>query len=105
MYVVFNKYVAIYTRDKSKKACTITGHESPEVEYLYSSTLSSNSALDWGAWLAPRPGRFTTGKEIRYPLYRRLDGPQGRSGQVRKTSPTPGFGPRTAKPVASRYTN
>jgi hypothetical protein len=23
-------------------------------------------------WLAPRPGRFTPGKETRYPLYRRL---------------------------------
>jgi hypothetical protein len=28
-------------------------------------------------WLAPRPGRFTPGKETRYPLYRRLGGPQG----------------------------
>ena len=35
----------------------------------------------------PRPGRFTTGKETRYPLYKRLDGPQGRSGRVRKISP------------------
>ena len=26
----------------------------------------------------PRPGRFTTGKETRCPLYRRLGGPQGR---------------------------
>jgi hypothetical protein len=29
--------------------------------------------------LAPRPGRFTPGKETRYPLYRRLGVPQGRS--------------------------
>jgi hypothetical protein len=34
-------------------------------------------------------------------LYRRLGGPQGRSGQVRKTSPPPGFDPRTIQPVAS----
>ena len=34
-------------------------------------------------------------KEIRYPLYRRLGGPQGRSGRVRKMSPLPGFDPRT----------
>jgi hypothetical protein len=54
-------------------------------------------------WLAPRPGRFTPGKETRYPLYRRLGGPQGRSGRMRKISPPPGFDPRTVQPVASRY--
>ena len=32
---------------------------------------------DKGVWLAPRPGRFTPWKETRYPLYRRLGGPQG----------------------------
>ena len=31
--------------------------------------------------------------------------PQGRSGQVRKISPLPGFDPRTVQPVASRYTD
>ena len=41
----------------------------------------------------------------RYPLYRRLGGPQGRSGRVRKISPPPGFDPRTVQPVASRYTD
>jgi hypothetical protein len=40
-----------------------------------------------------------------YPLHRRLGGPQGRSRQVRKTSPPPGFDPRTVQPVASRYTD
>ena len=39
--------------------------------------------------------RFTTGKETRYPLY----------GRVRKISPAPGFDPRTAQLVASRYTD
>jgi hypothetical protein len=34
----------------------------------------------------PRPGRFTPGK-TRYPLYRRLGGPQDRSGQMWKISP------------------
>jgi hypothetical protein len=38
----------------------------------------------------------------RYLLYRRLGGPQGRSGRVRKLSPPPGFDPRTVYPVASR---
>jgi len=41
---------------------------------------------------------FTPGKS-RYPLYRRLGGPQGRSGQVRKISPPAGFDPRTVHPV------
>ena len=41
----------------------------------------------------------------RYPLYRRLGGPQVRSGRVRKISPLPGFDPRTVQPVASRYTD
>ena len=40
-----------------------------------------------------------------YPLYRRLGGPQGQSGWVRKISPPPGFDPQTAQPVVSRYTN
>ena len=40
-----------------------------------------------------------------YPLYRRLGGPQGGSGQMRKISPQPGFDPWTVQPVASRYTN
>jgi hypothetical protein len=41
----------------------------------------------------------------RYPLYRRLGGPQDRSGRVRKISPPPGLDPRTVQPVASRYTD
>jgi hypothetical protein len=43
--------------------------------------------------------------ETRYALYRRLGGLQGRSGQVRKISPPPGFDPRAVQPVASRYTD
>ena len=43
--------------------------------------------------------------KTRYPLYRRLGGPQGRSGRVWKISPPLGFDPRTVHPVASRYTD
>ena len=50
------------------------------------------------------PAALLPGK-TRYPLYRRLGRPQGRSGQVRKISPPPGFDPRTVQPVASRYTD
>ena len=56
-----------------------------------------------GVWPLPRSGRFTPRKEILYPFYRRLGGPQGRTGQVRKISPPPGFDPRTAQPVGSGY--
>ena len=41
------------------------------------STLSLTSALDGGGWSMHRPGRFTPGKETRYPIYRRLGGFQG----------------------------
>ena len=51
------------------------------------------------------PAALPTGK-TRYQLYGRLGGPQGRSGLVRKISPsTPGFDPRTVQPEASRYTD
>jgi hypothetical protein len=41
----------------------------------------------------------------RYSLCRRLGGPQGRYGRVRKTSLLPGFDPRIDQPVASHYTD
>jgi hypothetical protein len=47
----------------------------------YSSYSFSTSALDIGEWSASRPGRaLAPGKGLRYPLYRRLGGPQSRSG-------------------------
>ena len=56
-----------------------TGHGDPEGDQSYRSTISSTSALSRCGWLAPRRGRFTPGKENRYPFYKRLSGPQGRS--------------------------
>jgi hypothetical protein len=50
------------------------------------------------------PAALPPGKP-RYPLYRRLGGPQGRSGRVQKIAPPPGFDPRTVQPVVSRYTD
>ena len=49
------------------------------------------TALERGEWSASRPGRSLLPGKTRYPLYRRLGGPQGRSGQVRKISPPTGI--------------
>ena len=54
---------------------------------------------------ALHPGRSLPPGKTRYPLYRRLGGPHGRTGQVRKFSPSTGFDPRTVQPVASRHTD
>jgi hypothetical protein len=45
----------------------------------------------WGGWSAPRPGHFTPRKETRYTLYRKLGGPQGQAGRMRKDSPPTGI--------------
>ena len=57
-----------------------------------------------GEWSAARPGRTLPLGKTRYPLYRRLGGPQGRSVRAENLSP-PGFDPRTVQPVVSRYTD
>ena len=62
----------------------------PEREYMYNSTLPLTSALAGGGWSTPRPGRLPTGMTP-YPLYRKMDGPQGRSGGVGKFSPPTGI--------------
>ena len=71
----------------------------------YSSTLFFASALEGVEGSASHPGRTLPPGRTRYPLYRRLGGPQGRSGQVMKISSPPGFDPRTVQPVGSRYTD
>jgi len=81
-----------------------TGHEGPEGEQMYSSTLPSTSAPDGVGGQRHAPAALPPGKS-RYPLYRGLGGPQGRSGRVRKILPPPGFDPRTVQPLASRYTD
>jgi len=62
------------------------------------------TALERGEESASRPGRSLLPEKTRYPLHRGLIGPQGRSGQVRRISPPPGFDHRTVQPVASHYT-
>jgi hypothetical protein len=64
-----------------------------------------NLGATWGVWLTPRPRYFTPGEDSRYPLCRRLGGPQGRSGRVQKISPASVFDPRIVQPLASRHTD
>jgi len=81
-----------------------TGYESSKGEYSYSSTLSLTSAVEGVDGQRHTPAASPLGK-TRYTLYRRLGGPQGRSGQGRKISPPTGFDPRIVQPIASRYTD
>jgi hypothetical protein len=81
-----------------------TGHEGPERKYRYSSILSLTSALDGVGGQRNAPAALPPRKTL-YHLYRRLGGPQGRSGPVLIISPPPGYDPRTVQPVASRYTD
>jgi len=58
--------------------------------------------MGWGVSLTPWPP-LPLGK-TRYPLYRRLGGPQVRSGRAKNHVPT-GTRSQTVKPVVSRYTD
>jgi len=60
---------------------------------MYSSTLSLTLRLTGVCGQRHAPAALPPGK-TRYPLYRRLGGPKGRSRQVRKISPLTGFDPR-----------
>ena len=57
-----------------------------------------------GEGSASRPGRSLPPGKTYYPLYRRLGGPQDRSGQVRKILSPPGFDTQTIQPVVSHCT-
>ena len=50
------------------------------------------TALERGEGSASRLGRSLPPGKMRYTMYRRLGGPQARSGQMRKNSPQPGIG-------------
>jgi hypothetical protein len=63
------------------------------------------TTLEGGEGSVSCPSHSLPPGKTRCPLYRRMGGPQGRSGQVRKISPPPGFNPWTVQPVASRYTS
>jgi len=59
-------------------------------------------ALEGGEWSAARPGRTLPPGKTRYPLYRRLGGPEGRSGRAENLVPT-GIRSRTVHPDRLSY--
>jgi len=68
-----------------------------------------NLVTRWSMWSTSSAGICTLGGEgPRYPLNRRLCGPQsrsGRSGEGENLLPPPVLAPRPVQPVASRHTN
>jgi len=60
------------------------------------------AALEGGEWSAARPGRTLPLGKTRYPFYRRLGRPQGRSRRAENLVPT-GIRSRTVQPVVSGY--
>ena len=105
-----NTMVSIIIRAKGK-GHPRTGHEGPEVEQMYSSSLSLTSALDAGGQSTPRPGHLTPGKDP-VPIIGGLVGPSagldggGKSRPHRDSIPGMSSPQRVAIPTElSRPTN
>ena len=62
------------------------------------------AALEGREWSTSRPGRTLPPGKTRYPFYRRLGGPQGRSGRAENLVRT-AIRSRTVQPVVSRYSD
>jgi hypothetical protein len=71
---------------------------------MYNSTISLTSALDGSGWKTPSPDRFTPGKDL-VPIMRGAGLAPGPFWMAAENLASPGFDPRTAQPVASRYTD
>ena len=98
MYRFYNNVSWKLSTGKSKVHLR-TGHDGTEG---YASIVSLTSALVGVGGQRDAPAAFP---RERPGAHMRLAGSHGRSGRVRKISPTPGFDPRTVQPVASRYTD
>ena len=61
-------------------------------------------ALEGGEWSAACPGRTLPPGKTQCPFYRRLGGPQGRSGWAENLVLT-GIRSRTVQPIVSHYTD
>ena len=62
-FIELPSLLPVYYGKGKAKVLPRTGHEGPEWEQMYSSTLPSTSALDGGECSTPRPGRFNPGKD------------------------------------------
>jgi len=78
-----------------------TGHEVTEREWRWSFTPSLGAG--WGYVVNAMPRQLYRQENTRYPLYWRVDRPQGRSGRLLKISRTQVFDPQTVQAVAGRY--
>jgi hypothetical protein len=81
-----------------------TGHKELQRKLRYSPTLFLDLGTRRSEGPASHPDHFLPPGKTRYPLYRKLGGLQGCSGQC-GNSPPPGFDPWTVQPIASRYTD
>jgi hypothetical protein len=66
--------------------------------------LLMTAALEGGEWSAARPSRTLRSEKTRYPFYRRLGGPYGRTGLAENLVPT-GIRSRTVQTIVSHYTD
>ena len=89
----------LYNNKRKRQSDPVTGPVWPrgwvEVQ-LYS---SMTTAPEGGEWSAARPGLTLLLGKTRYPFYRRVVRPQGRSGREEKLVPT-GIRSRTVQTVA-----
>ena len=93
-YKVKNSHLFLLAVDFNLKRmpakCEHAVVKGPKGKQRYNCTLSLTSTLDGVGGQRHAPAALPPG-EIQYPLYRRLGGPQGRSGQARKISPPTGI--------------
>jgi len=101
------KYITVFWRDTMLSTVMRVWkkgkgkvHPCTGTETLYR---SYGTALEGGEGLASPPGHSLPPGKTRYLLYRRLGGPQGRSGQVRKIPAPTGIRSPGRPPVASGY--
>jgi hypothetical protein len=97
-----------YSMRNDKAQCKVqpaTGHEGPDGEQRYISTLSLTSTLDGCGWSAQRAGRFNPKQGTRVNIAQRADFAPGQSGRVRKMSPPPGFDTQITQSIPTRYTD
>jgi len=79
-------YIYIYIKVKVKFSCyrpSVAQRVGRGIALLF-----HDCSTKGGEWSAARPGRTLPPGNTQYPLYRRLDGPQGRSGRAENLVPT-----------------